>query len=99
MVQLLRMRCSRALWSVKGMAEHKRCHGHPLQPKMFSSCDALPHHWNPASIAERVGLPPCNSSTTLNTLLHRFFEQPISSVFKSCSDGGWGGGEGVCLAK
>ena len=23
------------------MAEHKRRHGHPLQPRMFSSCDAL----------------------------------------------------------
>ena len=40
------------------MAEHKRRHGHPLQPKMFSSCDALPYHWNQASMAERVGLPP-----------------------------------------
>ena len=72
-IQRLRRRCSRALWSVKGMAEHKRRHGHPLQPKMFSSCDALPYHWIPTSMAERVGLPPCNGSTTLNNLPHRFF--------------------------
>ena len=72
-IQRLRRRCSRALWSAKGMAEHKRRHGHPLQPKMFSSRDALPYHWNPTSMAERVGLPPCNGSTTLNNLPHRFF--------------------------
>ena len=87
-IQRLRMRCSRALWSAKGMAEHKRRHDHPLQPKTFFSCDALPYHWNPESMAERVGLQLCNGSTTLNTLPHRFSVQPISSVFKTCGDGG-----------
>ena len=48
-------------------------HGHPLQPKMFSSCDALPYHWNPTSLAEIVGLPLSNGSTTLNTLSHTCF--------------------------
>ena len=70
------------------MAEHKRRHGHPLQPKMFSSCDALPYHWNPTSMAERVGLPPCNGSTTLNNLPHRFFCATYLPSFKSCGDGG-----------
>ena len=72
------------------MVEHKRRHGHPLQPKMFSSCDALPYHWNPASMAERVGLPPCNGSTTINTLPHRFSVQPISylQILRR-----WGSGE------
>ena len=57
---------------------------------MFSSCDALPYHWNPTSMAERVGLPPCNDSPTLNTLdlPHRFSVKPISPVSKSCGDGG-----------
>ena len=87
-IQRLRRRCSSALWSAKGMAEHNRRHGHPLQPEMFSSCDALPYHWNPTSMAERVGLPPCNGCTTLNTLPYRFSVPPISSVFKSCGDGG-----------
>ena len=59
-----------------------------MQPKMFSSCDALPYHWNPTSMAERVGLPPCNGSPTLNTLPHRFSVPPISPVSKSCGDGG-----------
>ena len=59
-----------------------------LQPKMFSSCDALPYHWNPASMAERVGLPPCNGSPTLNIFTHRFSVPPISPVSKSCGDGG-----------
>ena len=76
------------------MAEHKRRHGHPLQPKMFSSCDALPYHWNPTSMAERVGLPPCNGSTTLNNLPHRFFSATYLPSFKSCGDGGGGGGGG-----
>ena len=49
-----------------------------LQPKMFSSCDALPYHWNPTSMAERVGLPPCNGSPTLNIFTHRFSVPPIS---------------------
>ena len=55
---------------------------------MSSSCDALPYHWNPTSMAERVGLPPCNSSPTLNILTHRFSTPPISPVSKSCGDGG-----------
>ena len=55
---------------------------------MFSSCDALPYHWNPASMAERVGLPLCNGSPTLNTLPHRFSVKAISPVSKSCGDGG-----------
>ena len=53
-----------------------------------TSCDALPYHWNPTSMAERVGLPPCNSSPTLNTLPHRFSVKPISPASKSCGDGG-----------
>ena len=61
-----------------------------MQPKMFSSCDALPYHWNPTSMAERVGLPPCNGSPTLNTLPDRFSVPPISPVPKSCGDGGVG---------
>ena len=52
--QRLIRRCSRALLSVKGVAEHKRRQGHQLQPTMFSNCD-----WNLASMAERVGLPLC----------------------------------------
>ena len=59
-----------------------------LQPKMFSSCDALPYHWNTTSMAERVGLHQCNCSPTLNTLPHRFSVPPISPVSKSCGDGG-----------
>ena len=51
-----------------------------MQPKMFSSCDALPYHWNPTSMAERVGLPPCNGSPTLNTLPHRFSVKPLSRL-------------------
>ena len=45
---------------------------------MFSSCDALPYHWNTTSMAERVGLPPCNGSPTLNIITHRFSVPPIS---------------------
>ena len=69
------------------MGEHKRRHGHPLQPKMLPSCDTLLYHWNLASRAERVGLSLCNGTTTLP---HRFSVQPInlSSIFKSCGDGG-----------
>ena len=59
-----------------------------LQPKMFSSCDALPYHWNPTSMAERVELPLCNGSPTLNIFTHRFSVPPISPVSKSCGDGG-----------
>ena len=59
-----------------------------MQPKMFSSCDALPCHWNPTSMAERVGLPLCNGSPTLNTLPHRFSVKLISPISKSCRDGG-----------
>ena len=59
-----------------------------MQPKMFSSCDALLYHWNPTSMAKRVGLPPCNGSPTLNTLPHRFSVPHISPVSKSCGDGG-----------
>ena len=59
-----------------------------MQPKMFSSCDALSYHWNPTSMAERVGLPPCNGSPTLNILTHRFSVPPVSPVSKSCGDGG-----------
>ena len=55
---------------------------------MFSSCDALSYHWNPTSMAERVGLPPCNGSPTLNIFTHRFSVPPISPVSKSCDDGG-----------
>ena len=55
---------------------------------MFSSCDALPYHWNPTSMAERVGLPPCNGSPTLNIFTHRFSVPRISPVSKSCGDGG-----------
>ena len=55
---------------------------------MFSSCDALPYHWNPTSMAESVGLPLCNGSPTLNILTHRFSVPPISPVSKSCGDGG-----------
>ena len=54
-----------------------KAHCHPLQPKMLSSCDALSYHWNLASMAERVGLPLCNGSANLNTLLHRFSVQPM----------------------
>ena len=96
-IQRLRRRCSRALWSAKGMAEHKRRHGHPLQPKMFSSCDALPYHWNPTSMAERVGLPPCNGSTTLNNLPHRFFCATYLPSFKSCGDGEWRSDRWRCI--
>ena len=39
-------------------------------------------------MAERVGLPPCNGSPTLNILPHRFSVPPISPVSKSCGDGG-----------
>ena len=39
---------------------------------MFSSCDVLPYHWNTTSMAERVGLPPCNGSPILNILTYRF---------------------------
>ena len=63
-----------------------------MQPKMFSSFDALPYHWNPTPILwamdERVGLPPCNGSPTLNIFKHRFSTPPISPVSKSCGDGG-----------
>ena len=52
-------------------------HGPSLRPKMFSSCDALLYYWNRASMAERVGLPSCSGSTTLNTLPHRFSVQTI----------------------
>ena len=55
---------------------------------MFSSCDALPYHWNPTSMAERVGLPLCNGSPTLNIFTHRFSVPPISPVSKSRGDGG-----------
>ena len=53
-----------------------------MQPKMFSSWDALPCHWNPTSMAERVGLPPCNGSPTLNTLPQRFSAPHISPVYR-----------------
>ena len=39
-------------------------------------------------MAERVGLPPCNGSPTLNNLPHRFSVPPISPVSKYCGDGG-----------
>ena len=69
-----------------------------MQPKMFSSCDALPYHWKPISMAERVGLPPCNGSPTLNTLLHRFFVPPVSprlQVLRRSGSGEATGGDAV----
>ena len=39
-------------------------------------------------MTERVGLPPCNGSPTLNIITHRFSVPPISPVSKSCGDGG-----------
>ena len=57
-----------------------------LQPKMFSSCDALPYHWNPTSMAERVGLPPCNGSPTLNIFTHRFSVPSLVAMWEWRSD-------------
>ena len=44
-----------------------------MQPKMFSSCDALPYHWNPTSHGRESGIAP----------VQRFshFKHPPAQVF------------------
>ena len=55
-----------------------------------SRCNGFPCHWVMVSSAERVGLPPCNGSSTLIKLTHRCLCNSASDTqhIKSCGDGG-----------
>ena len=55
---------AKALWSAKGMSEHERRPGHPLQPTKPPDVTVYACHWNLTSEAERVGLLQCNISPT-----------------------------------
>ena len=55
-----------------------------------SRCNGSPCHWVMVSSAERVGLPPCNGSSTLIKITHRCLCNSASDTqhIKSCGDGG-----------
>ena len=70
-IQQLDRQCSNALWSAKGMTEHRRHHSHPLQPRKSPSCDNYLYHWIPVSVAEGLGLPPCHGPSTMISFTSR----------------------------